>query len=271
MKKMKSKKGNKSVFFDIDGCLIDENYKTNIAMDIILREIEAAKEKGIIFNLNSNRSFESMIGIYKLFGFNGDMICECSSYIYKPDEDRIFNTESYELLDREKLNSELGKITRKLYYVNTSELDDAIRTEFDRTKKDGLYIFLEKSRISTMTIYPRQLEDKTYFISNLDDIFELLISAYPDYDIDKSKAYGSVMLTPKGLEKGSLLEGYPGPIFSFGDTEQDISMFEKSDYCGTPANARDGCKEAVRKLGGMVSEFDYTKGSLDFIKEVKGW
>ncbi|MEK6916634.1 MAG: HAD family hydrolase [Nanoarchaeota archaeon] len=256
----------KSVVFDIDGCLLNSNYEFTVPVEQLRNLLERGKEKGMQFSINSNRSVEGMLEIYNTLGFNGVLIGEGGAFFYDP---KTSATEFFgKKFDRDRLFSILSYLTLNLSFVNT---DDVIKSPEKFVQGYGqseITIFLEQSRQYTMTLYPREVADGTlkYNQTLLDSVASVVQPEFPEVQIDTSMKYGNLLMTPKGLEKGSLLPRLEAKIASFGDTEQDISMFVVSDYCGCPANASQGTKQTVAKLRGFVSDKSYTEGAYEFLE-----
>jgi len=122
-----------------------------------------------------------------------------------------------------------------------------------------------------MTVYPRDYTtEMTYNEEMLDEVKAVLMPEFKDYSIESNMVYGNILLTPNGLSKGALMGKIEGPKAAFGDTEQDISMMEASDFRGAPGNCTPGMKEYILESGGFQSDKVYTAAAYEFIQEVMG-
>ncbi len=258
-----------SIIFDIDGCLVNEKYEFTIPLEEMQKIIQEGKSKGLIFSINSNRSLESMLSIYQQLEFNWKLIGEGGAYMFDPlmrETKSLFDTE----IDRLQLVNSLKDLTNNIWYGDTNNVLINPKSIATKCKNRELTIFLENTRKYTMTIYPRNVSCDTLCFDKelISNVLKTVKKAFKDYEAVPSMKYGNVLLTPKSLQKGSLLGSLPGPRASFGDTQQDISMFENSEYCGAPLNAEQKTIDKVKELRGFISTKTYTSGAYEFIKKI---
>lgn len=259
----------KSIIFDIDGCLVNEKYEFTIPLKKMQKIIQEGKSKGLEFSINSNRSLKSMQEIYEQLGFNGKMICEGGAYIFNPltnERKSLFDKE----IDKSQLMKSLEGLADDIKYGNTNYVLKNPISFAAKYKNEDVVIFLEDTRRYTMTIYPRKISDDTLCFNEeiISNVLKTIREGFRDYEVIPSMIYGNILLTPKGLQKGSCLKKLQGPRASFGDTEQDISMFENSEYSGVPLNAEQKNIDRVKELKGFISTKSYTDGAYDFINQV---
>lgn len=260
------------LFFDIDGCILDYGYRYTTPLEKLRGSINIAKNKGAIFSINSNRSIESMLKVYNELGLNGVLIGENGVFAYNPFTGEELQT-GFPKMNREFLVSALREMFPVVEFINTDTLVKNPATFVDRFKGSPQAAFCEETRRYTMTVYPRMLNDEgtiAYSQDLLQKIGSDIAVRMQGYSLEIGGDYGNILLVPTGSNKGSLLnkiaEG--DKIVSFGDGIGDISMFEVSDFCGVPANAKDSVKGAVQALGGIVTTNTFSEGVYEFIEKV---
>jgi len=255
------------VFFDIDGCLINERYEFTEPIEKVIEKSRQCSDMKL--HLNSNRSLQSMLKKWDELRFNGFLVYENGLGIYDPStrEDHSIGTP----IDREHLKRILLKMSDEVSFVSTDEL---VRTpeRFQSDKEREIYC--EESRIFTATVYPRLIVDRvpTPDIMFLDEVRKRLVKEYGDkYDIPEfdGKSYFNILMNPRDALKSNPMRGLAGEnrIASFGDNITDIEMFKKSDkgMIGCPANAVDDVKYFVVENNGFVADKEYTQGAIDFL------
>lgn len=262
----------KSIVFDIDGCLLNTRYQYTIPFETLCGIIQRGKSEGMTFNINSNRSLSSMLKIYNELDFNGFLIGEGGAYLYDPNTDQTDSFTENEV-DRSALIDILNELTPNVAIVDTDEVIKRPQEYAEDYTAGEVVIFLEQSRKFTMTAYPRIVQKGTLVFDQglLESIAIEMVPEFTEYFLAANLRYGNILLSPKNLEKGSMFSRLPKPIASFGDTNQDISMFENSDFCGAPSNATENVKRRVFELKGFVSNKDYTAGAYEFINKALSW
>lgn len=258
------------MFFDIDGCLVNYKFKFNIQLKRFVKLVKLARKRGIKFHINSNRSRESILRVYRQIGFDGLIICENGAEVYNPNKCAIEYVCSH--LNKGKLSKVLEGSESTVKFVDTDLLINSPNSLIKKFKKNDVVYFCERTRKFTMTVHPRVLKCRklTYNKSLLIKTKEKLDRFCAGYEISIDTAYGNVMMTPKGINKSFKMKmvASSNTIASFGDGESDLPMFESSDICGAPANASEKVKSKVAHLNGFISEKEFTKGAYDFLKKI---
>jgi hydroxymethylpyrimidine pyrophosphatase-like HAD family hydrolase len=252
------------IFFDLDGSLIDTTYRPNVAAVEFRRQLELLGPETKT-HLNSNRSLVQLRTFYEEFGLNGYIILENGCCFFDPCTG-VESTSCVRPFDRDKLRSSL-----ELPVVFTST--DAVVMGQAVDAGDGPFVFAEPSRKYTMTLYPRLLQNSTPVkdVDLLQEVYLRVKNEFIDYEVSQDPVtYWNILLKPKGVLKSTLLPQLSRSerIASFGDSRDDICMFECSMFSGAPENASEDAKEAVRQRGGMVTPSPYTKGAMEFLGEI---
>lgn len=254
------------VYFDIDGCLINRQYSANLDNKKIKDIVTNAKNKGLTFNLNSNRSINSILNIRNEFLFNGKIIYENGIGLYDPDKNKKQKTE-FKKIDKVNLENFLKLNKYDVIFLDTDiivkDLDSVKKYSYDNTN----FVFCEISREYTMTLYPRDLTSNEVSIGDVPKLKEIIEQEYKDYKVNDNYFYNNIIMVPRNSNKGSLLKKISknNIIASFGDEEADISMFKQSQFIGCPSNADEIVKEFVFEQKGFISKEKYTRGAMNYI------
>jgi hydroxymethylpyrimidine pyrophosphatase-like HAD family hydrolase len=249
------------VFFDLDGTLIDHTYRPNVDVAHFRNAVTALGPRTRI-HLNSNRSIAQLRAFHRLFGLNGCIVLENGCCFVDP----VSGTESISSVpefDRGKLRAATDVSVR---FVSTDEVVASSTLDCE----DGDFIFAEQSRRYTMTLYPRQVAEKAVLknAALLEKAFACAVGAFPDYDVTVDfEIYYNVLLKPKTALKSTLIPRLSagGVVASFGDSRDDICMFECSTFCGAPANASQAARDGALASGGIVTSGAFTAGAIEFL------
>ncbi|MFH1500618.1 MAG: HAD hydrolase family protein [archaeon] len=259
-----------NAFFDIDGCILSPELKFTLSPEKLVRKTRSLDGR-VKFHLNSNRSLKGIRPIYDQIGFDGLIIFENGLGVYDPTLEKTVIEKGCPI-DRERLSEILSEVGR----VSFIDTDQIFLNPDSVLRQDPVEVYCEKTRVYTMTIYPRIVSNKGLqsTVSILNQVDSLVNGHYKtEYDISRSLDYFSVMLTPKtALKSGPMKEiATDSRIASFGDSAQDILMFKESapGLIGCPSNAHQEALDYVRRNKGFISELQYTAGTLDFIGELK--
>jgi hydroxymethylpyrimidine pyrophosphatase-like HAD family hydrolase len=251
------------IFFDIDGCLIDSNYSFTVNPEFLNQEFQNLISRGARIHINSNRSLDSILKSTKDLNYNGLIIFENGCGIYNPQNKKTENT-SFKKINKD-LFSQLGEVR----FMDTDLLRNP--DSFLGEVNDEIIYFCHKDRIYTMTIYPRVRKDLKLEVPFLDEIISRLNNILgDDFNYESSNTYGNIILTPKDSSKGAMMSLIiKNPSASFGDSIPDISMFEKTNYCGCPLNSQNEVLDYVKERKGFLGSEGYTKDAIKFLQEIK--
>lgn len=257
----------KSIVFDVDGCIVkDTDGYYSIPKSKLLKALGDAENRGVLVHLNSARSIKSLKRIYNDLGLKGVMIVENGAYSYNPVTGELRHN-SYEHFDLSKLLKILEPLNEQLTGI---DLDDL----FMRPKKiidnySGEQWFFGRNKKYSQVICPRRV-GRT--IENSGECLALIKNEvkghFPNFEIKTYSDICAVEIRPKNLSKANFMDVLERPLASFGDNPPDVRMFEVSDYCGCPANAKPEVKESVENFGGYVCEKSVTEGVIEFINHV---
>ncbi|PIO00387.1 hypothetical protein COT72_01630 [archaeon CG10_big_fil_rev_8_21_14_0_10_43_11] len=259
----------RSLVLDIDGCLVSGANTLTIPFPTINSAFSRMMKQGVEIHLNSNRSLHSILEWYEPFNLNGHIVAERGAYVFYPQtgESKSFHqgfdsTMLFSLLDEHKIN-----------YVTGENISLVFKKPGHIAKKYAEHediVFVETDRKYNMILFTRKVENGTLvFDHDLNhELEDLFTPHYPLHHVKAYDLYCGVEFVLPHIEKGNLMHLAKKPVASFGDTLQDWSMLEKSDFMGCPSNAGEALKERVsaQDNNGFVSQYKYTRGLLDFFK-----
>jgi len=253
-----------NIYFDIDKTLITEDFSFNINLDLVVNKIAETKKKGVLFHINSNRSLDTAMKYYSVFGFNGDVIFENGSGILERKTNEVVT--NIDLFDYDLLLELIKSENQTPLFVD-------VETELNQYKiksgRDLDVMFIEKTRKYSASLYLRKLHDGTFVAGDIRKIKYLMEKEFShNYELKCNYVGGDLMLIHKNASKMNFLTKDKGIICCFGDSETDFDMFELADYFGCPENSSKETKHAVVNMGGEIMHNKYTFGSLEFINRV---
>lgn len=255
------------IFFDLDGSLIDGSYRPNVDVSDFRSQLALLGPEAKV-HLNSNRSLPQLRSFYDDFGFNGYIVLENGCSYFDPNSG----------MESKSCASPFNRteLQRSVEFPVMFTSTDAVAHGQAANTTDGTFIFAESSRNYTMTLYPRQVRDSRPIkdAKLLQRCYVHLRSVFTNYEVTCDPiTYWNILLKPKGVLKSTLLPQLSRSerIASFGDSKDDVCMFECSMFCGAPLNASDDAKESVLARSGIVSASSYTKGAIEFLQAVKAF
>jgi len=231
----------KTVFMDIDGCILDQNGQFNAPVGELVRKIKEEEKKGFIFGFNSNRGEEDLRKIQKMLDFNGPLIIENGATI-------LFR-EKYEYAQHLKAPENYIPIV-------ISNLKKTIE------HKSG--IFYDSKRVYTLSIYcinKGKPDLKTAF-----NVKEELEKIYPRHKVWIKPLSGHIWCMDPEINKGvaisKFIKIYNAKVAMIGHDHADIPALEKAHISAVPANCTDGISAHYK------SKLSYTKGVIDCITHI---
>ncbi len=256
----------KSIVLDVDGCLVEKLNRYTVPEDILLSRFEEVKNKRATININSNRPLSGIIPVYLELSFNGAIIAENGAIYYHPLEIETF-TSLEDCFDRNLLDSVLKKSGYKVVYNNIVEIFSSPKEVAERFSEGEKIVFADDDRTYNMALFPRKVKngELTWLFDDLEGLCNSLKSSFNNFNVSGRSLFCGVSVEPSILSKALFMGRFEKPVASFGDTMQDWSMMQVSDYIGCPANSQDKLKDKVRGANGFISEKSYTEGVVDFL------
>lgn len=252
----------KVIFLDVDGTLLANPYDKvpQRAVD----KIEAMKQKGFEFYINSARNFASSKGICKELNIN-NFIAANGQIIVKNNEvlqQRFIYEEEKQFLVEDLATLEWGYITPHgvcLVKVNSTISKSEIHEYFGHTKKSTMEQFL-KEDVLNIILFPSDSRQ----INNL-------YSAFNCYHWAKNYVQISPKNASKGLAIDVIKKSYSHQkviVYCVGDNDNDISMFHYADVRIAMGNAIDPLKNLSSLVVGTVNEGGIMD-ALEYIEKYK--
>ncbi|MBR9679062.1 MAG: HAD family phosphatase [Nanoarchaeota archaeon] len=257
----------KSIVFDVDGCIVRlDNGLYTVQKSDLLKVFEKAEQHGITFHLNSARIFESLKLVYNDLGLKGIMIVENGAYSYNPKTKELKNN-GCKKFDVNKLLNVLKLANKQVSALNFDDL--FMRPEKIINEYSGKHLFYNsKQQYSQLVCFRNVGQTIEYMHEEIDLIKNTVKQAFPNFNVEIFKDICAVGILPKNLSKANFMNTLEKPIASFGDSLADVKMFEVSNYCGCPANAKPEVKQKVKELDGYICKKNVSEGVIEFIEHI---
>ncbi|HVA83011.1 MAG TPA: HAD family hydrolase [Candidatus Aquilonibacter sp.] len=258
------------VLLDIDGTLVDPDYKINSSS--IFGVIKKCESQGALFALNSNRAIEDLLPIYDQFFLNGFIIGENGSFSLLPGQ----KMEQY--VDPEQINALSAALPETLessFSGSKFLREDTISFLKAPTIKNSSTLFVvNKFRKYTLSIFVGSVAEGK-FIKNItlakevsSAISQKIMELGLKLEVVVSPVFGNVLINPSGCSKSSTFEkivkrdysGYSTVMIS--DDESD-SMINSVENFYTLSNA----SEKIKRKASYVSKYQYTKGVEEILQK----
>lgn len=257
------------ILLDIDGTLLNQNYK--ITSNQIFAAIEKCKRKGIIFCLNSNRSIEDLLPIYKHFKLNGFIIGENGAFVLSQTRKLTIYANSQDI---NMLKTRLPVYLTKMFKNSRFIFEDTVN--FLKSKKvvvADIVFLANKYRKYTMSIHVKQYKNN-HLIKNLQltqkvakFVAKLIKKLHLNLTVTTSDTFGNVLVLSKKCNKGTTFnkihkrEYKDYKTIMIGDDFADEPLLREIDFFCTVGNA----EKSIKLKADFVSSKTYTKGVVDIL------
>jgi len=254
------------VFFDIDGTLIRPDQTPNDKR--LPQLVKELSKRGFLFGLNSNRSLEDALPIYKQFCLNGPLVLENGVYSIRGGR-RTFLIKNPERIQRRFVEALLRAFIGQRGLTAAVAVTDSVRVlTSPKTSRIPLLFLANGYRKYTGSIHvlrygvrDRALAKK--LASFLRGVFR---SRKLDFVVECPRAFGNVTFYPAGAGKGLALrrlrQRYPGyRVYMVGDDVGDLMMLRHADAFFAVDNAAPQAKRKAR----YVARGTYTKGVVEVL------
>jgi len=231
----------KTVFMDIDGCILDQSGECNASIEELVRKIKEEEEKGFIFGLNSNRGEEDLKIIQKMLDLEGPLIVENGAAI----------------LFREKYE----------YAQHLKAPENYIPIVISNLKKTSEYksgIFYDSRRAYTFSIYC--INKGKPDLKTAVNVKKELEKIYPRHKVWIKPNKGHIWCIDPNVNKGTAISEfikiYNARVAMIGHDHADIPALAKAHMSAVPANCSGGISAHYK------SRLSYTKGVIDCITNI---
>lgn len=254
------------VVLDMDGTLLNSDHKASDTNKEILQRLTS---KGIEVVLASGRPFQAVYLYTKELGIDSPIIASNGAMVKSAKTEEIY----YSATVPKELAEEIVKYGRRNEYPTSLYLSDEIQTYGEGLAKlhvevEGINPTIIESFQSDKPIYkvvymdtPKRIEeayihleaeyrDKLYITRSADILLDVM-----NYDVSKGSA----------LEKLRQSLGIPKEeVIVFGNSYNDVSMFEKAGL----AVAMENSPQAVKDAAHMVTKTNDEDGVAHVLEDV---
>lgn len=258
------------IFLDIDGTLIQENQQPNSTQ--LPKIIQRLAKKGFLFGLNSNRSFEDIIVIYRKFSLNGPMILENGVYFksniksrrrfltdYHPQIRNIASRGIKQFISDNKIDG----------FFKCTDTVDALTSDKYSSEKTTFLLNTFRLYTGSIHILKGKKRDRAMAQKLCKYLQKFFMQEGYMMSITVPKAYGNVIFWPKGTSKQQAIDRIKGKYSSYdiimiGDDIADKQTLESVDFFFTVGNAAPD----VKKTATYVAKAFYTKGVIEILQYI---
>jgi len=258
------------IFLDIDGTLIQLNQRPNSAA--LPKIIKKLSERGFLFGLNSNRSFEDVKPIYEKFGLNGPLILENGTYFKKDlHSKKIFLISNPQNISH-MTEAAVKSFAESLSPNATVEFTDTVKIikQNKRLKKISQGILANKFRKYSGSVHlfkygERDLKTAKKLAGYLRNYFK---RNKLELEVEVPKYSDNIVFWPSRCNKGTALKKLKSYYndYSFGmigDDLADLKTLGHLKYFFAVANAQ----PMVQKKADFVSKKPYTQGVVEILNK----
>lgn len=259
------------VFLDIDGTLIKPNQQPNTRK--LPSVIQRLTRKDVLFGLNSNRSLEDIIPIYRRFGLNGPIILENGVYFLRSLESRkTFLIRKPRLLRRVSAQAIRNFIRERSLECQFRHTDTVKIIRSKKLKTIPLGIFLNGFRKYTGSVHIYRYGKRDTRMAKSLCVFLRKYFAKKGLDllVESPKAFGNVVFWPRKASKSRALRkirrfyrGYD--FFMIGDDLADLETRREIQGFFAVNNAQ----SEVKKAAGYTARESYTKGVVEILNHIE--
>lgn len=269
------------IFFDLDGTLLNASSKIS---PYTVETLQLLSEKDIAFTVATGRSMLSAQTIIKEHKFDLPHIYNNGVTIFNPKDNAITLKNLLE-------GDEISRIIECALHYNVApfvHVIDSNGNEHSHLIYHGVtrhsieqnliknYFVKTKASLEAIDKLPKNCKvTNISMIGDADVIYKMWtylnsfesIIAYSGPAIE-GQNYSWMDVHHKLANKGSAVENLKtslgaSKVISFGDSDNDLSMFQLSDECYAPSNAKDAIKEAADRIIGHHHE----DGVAHFLRE----
>ena len=230
---------DKILITDLDGTLVKNSIQVSEEDKQAIQTLEKEMSIGIATgrSLKEISYIEEQTGVKAVvrIGFNGAVVEVDGDIIFSEAiEPDVLNKVLHFIKDHHIIFDALDGEER----IGTYQAEDASKLwNMNLIEPDNLFEYLQNKTIYKINVRPE--------LGTSDKLLEQLKVSFPELAICKS-GETRIEITPPGITKGQAIQllkkRYEGLIYSAGDSENDISMFNVSDKSFCLSDASDSVK-----------------------------
>lgn len=271
------------IFLDIDGTLLNLNYKNNEPKLPSL--ISDMQSQGVTFCLNSNRSLEDMIPVAREFNVEGPLICENGMYVYEQGSEKLIvpqKAANRAIKSKHENESAVAQVLKDMYPHNPIfwENLDTVQLKTARIKKvypdRSIIIFNNKYRRYTMSSHIKYYQNEK--LKDATGIAKLVLNKLKqnqgytkDSNFAYSEKFANILAYPDFTSKRvgllKLVENSSKnyETYSIGDEMADYDMVSGLGTFFTTENA----DTKVKAIAVKTATSAYASGLYELLRRIR--
>lgn len=256
------------VFLDIDGTLLDSQYRPNSETLPLL--IDALDSRGVLFGCNSNRSSHDLIPVLRQFHIRGPVISENGCFVFSLSE-----PEPRILGDVVLLRPLIEPILKQIAAENGALLawEDTVGLSQGGHRDAPLEYIANKYRQFTASIHVLKNGERNFEeASRLAEVLKNRLSKAGSFSVSTSNVFCNVLVSPAEINKATALRAlrlsFPETVFiGIGDDVADLPLIPELDAFLAVGNA----ESEVKRRSSEVAQAFYTLGVEELLLKLDRW
>jgi len=252
------------IFLDIDGTLIKPDQTINDRR--LPSSIRRLSKRGFLFGLNSNRSLEDVLPIYRRFHLNGPIVLENGTYfIFR--KKKVFLIKNQKHITPRFVEGLLRSFVKQNKLDAVISVNDSVKVLASSTTNTTPLLFLaNKYRKFTGSIHILRYgkRDRVLAQKLVSFIKRKFRRDKLDFTVTRTETFGNVIFYPKQSSKGLALQRLKKyyrnyHFYMIGDELSDFKAIHPIGSFFTVGNAA----PKVKKVAQYIAKDTYTKGVVE--------
>jgi hydroxymethylpyrimidine pyrophosphatase-like HAD family hydrolase len=272
------------VLLDLDGTLIDREYKLTTSEESIRVVIDQLQKMNTLVGLNSDTALLPLRDWALRFGAKGPLVAEKGQVIaLSPTDEPLSEIGVKDYFHQLKQRVILTVLENcEAAFVGIGDITEFIREGGHAYGVDRCAILINGQRECSFAGYAlgnrsnRLVQDPEIFDRFCDLVLSMVGNDSGRLDApDRNPGYGILVLHEKGASKSMgvtrlmRLLGTDIEYVMIGDTDSDIIRTDYPTRLCAVNNASPSLKEAVRENGGIIASETFTKGVLEILTRLE--
>jgi hydroxymethylpyrimidine pyrophosphatase-like HAD family hydrolase len=268
------------VLLDLDGTLIDQEYKLTVSEESIRALIDKIQSRNTLVGLNSDTPLMPLRLWARRLGLKGPLIAEKGQVLaLSPTEEPLLEIKMRDYFKQLRQRVILTAPEKfEAAFVGVGDVTEFIREGGHVYGVDRCAILINGYRQCSFSAYAlgsegkRLVKDPEIFDQFCDFVLSLVSNNLSSLDVpDRNADYGILILHEKGASKSigvKRLMGILGTDIEYvmiGDGDSDMIDTDHSIRLCAVGNASPRLKETVCESGGIIAHETFTKGVLEIL------
>lgn len=271
------------VLLDLDGTLINKEYKLTVSEDSIRAVIDRVQGKDTLVGLNSDTALLPLRLWALRLGLKGPLVAEKGQVLALSPADEPLSeigvTDYFHHLKQKVILAALENF--EAAFVGVGDITEFIREGGHALGVDRCAILINSYRRCSFSGYAlgshsnRLVTEPEIFNRFCDLVLSIVSNDLGRLEVpDRNPDYGILVLHEKGASKSlgvtrlMRMLGTDIEYVMIGDTDSDIIQTDYPTKLWAVNNAGPGLKGVVRETGGIISSETFTKGVLELLKRL---